>query len=684
MKAGKSGRPVGGADGAHEFVRVRGAREHNLKNVDVDIPRDTLVVFTGVSGSGKSSLAFGTLYAEVQRRYLESVAPYARRLFHQMGIPGVDEIDGIPPAVALQQQRGTPTTRSSLGSVTTLGNLLRMPYSRAGDYPPGQPIVYAGAPPGYTDTVCCATPGVTTILGAWPNAARRRFPRPDAPPPPPMIMPPEGLGLPIGSRATIPGWPGQAVPRHAESLTRRAGRKATLALGLAIVLAAAGCAPATRPAAISARENPDATEAQHDWARRARIIPRVDHHQHIMGPTAARRRPAPPPPVILPAPLDSLLRERGRLSGSADAGDLYTEDAQVVDRAEETFHWVQGREAAAAVVSGYPTGRELVPNAFFMDGAVAHVAGEVLNVQTRRPMATFSMGLRRDAQGRWRIATEMLTQIFEWPFERVITADALVANMNEAGIERAVVLSVAYWFGGPSQSYSEEEYARVRAENDWTAAQVARHPDRLVAFCGISPLRDYAVPELRRCGRELGMKGIKMHFRGAEVDILDNPQHVEKVRQVFQAANDAGMTIVVHSEARGEYGRAHAEAFLNRLLPAAPDVIVQIAHLWGGNQYRAEPLAVYAEAIAAGDPRTRNLYFDLAEAVPGALGSDQALREIAQRIRQIGLDRVLYGSDATTAGGARIAQRWAQLRHRLPLTDAELQDIADNVAPYLR
>jgi excinuclease ABC subunit A len=78
------------------FVRVRGAREHNLKNVNLDIPRDALVVFTGVSGSGKSSLAFGTLYAEAQRRYLESVSPYARRLFHQMSVPEVDEIDGLP------------------------------------------------------------------------------------------------------------------------------------------------------------------------------------------------------------------------------------------------------------------------------------------------------------------------------------------------------------------------------------------------------------------------------------------------------------------------------------------------------------------------------------------------------------------------------------------------------------
>ncbi len=127
------------------MVHVRGAREHNLKNVSLDIPRDALVAFTGVSGSGKSSLAFGTLYAEAQRRYLESVSPYARRLFHQMAVPDVDEIDGLPPAVALQQQRGSPTTRSSVGSVTTLSNLVRMLFSRAGDYPAGQPLLYAEA-----------------------------------------------------------------------------------------------------------------------------------------------------------------------------------------------------------------------------------------------------------------------------------------------------------------------------------------------------------------------------------------------------------------------------------------------------------------------------------------------------------------------------------------------------------
>ena len=143
MDALTTGLPRLAPSGHDGCVRVRGAREHNLKDISLQIPRNALVVFTGISGSGKSSLAFGTLYAEAQRRYLESVSPYARRLFHQMEVPEVDEIVGLPPAVALQQQRGSPTTRSSVGSVTTLSNLLRMLYSRAGDYPAKQPLLYA-------------------------------------------------------------------------------------------------------------------------------------------------------------------------------------------------------------------------------------------------------------------------------------------------------------------------------------------------------------------------------------------------------------------------------------------------------------------------------------------------------------------------------------------------------------
>ena len=150
---------------ADESIQVRGARVHNLKNVDVDLPRNALVVFTGISGSGKSSLAFGTLFAESQRRYLDSVSPYARRLIDQVGEPDVDSIEGLPPAVALQQQRGTPSVRSSVGSVTTISNGLRMLYSRAGEYPVGQDMLYADAfSPNTPEGACPTCSGIGRVF----------------------------------------------------------------------------------------------------------------------------------------------------------------------------------------------------------------------------------------------------------------------------------------------------------------------------------------------------------------------------------------------------------------------------------------------------------------------------------------------------------------------------------------
>ncbi|MER6098316.1 excinuclease ABC subunit UvrA [Streptomyces sp. NPDC001728] len=146
------------------YVRVRGAREHNLAGVDVDIPRDALVAFTGVSGSGKSSLAFGTIYAEAQRRYFESVAPYARRLIHQVGAPAVGEISGLPPAVSLEQRRSSPNARSSVGTVTTLSNSLRMLFSRAGRYPQGAPRLDSDAfSPNTTTGACPSCHGIGRI-----------------------------------------------------------------------------------------------------------------------------------------------------------------------------------------------------------------------------------------------------------------------------------------------------------------------------------------------------------------------------------------------------------------------------------------------------------------------------------------------------------------------------------------
>src|SRR6201746_1800898 len=116
----------------HHFIRVRGAREHNLKNVNGDVPRDQLVVFTGRSGSGKSSLAFDTIYAEGQRRYVESLSAYARQFLEMMGKPDVDQIDGLSPAISIEQKTTSKNPRSTVGTVTEIYDYMRLLWARVG------------------------------------------------------------------------------------------------------------------------------------------------------------------------------------------------------------------------------------------------------------------------------------------------------------------------------------------------------------------------------------------------------------------------------------------------------------------------------------------------------------------------------------------------------------------------
>ncbi|MCI4344559.1 MAG: excinuclease ABC subunit UvrA, partial [Thermoplasmata archaeon] len=115
-----------------DLIRIRGARQHNLKNLDLDLPRNRLIVITGVSGSGKSSLAFDTLYAEGQRRYIESLSSYARQFLGQMDKPDVDGIDGLSPAIAIEQRAGSRNPRSTVGTVTEIYDYLRLLYARIG------------------------------------------------------------------------------------------------------------------------------------------------------------------------------------------------------------------------------------------------------------------------------------------------------------------------------------------------------------------------------------------------------------------------------------------------------------------------------------------------------------------------------------------------------------------------
>jgi predicted TIM-barrel fold metal-dependent hydrolase len=276
------------------------------------------------------------------------------------------------------------------------------------------------------------------------------------------------------------------------------------------------------------------------------------------------------------------------------------------------------------------------------------------------------------------------------PGGEAFDATQLIALLDAAGIERALVLSLAYQWGNPNRPPVDDEYARVKAENDWTSEQVARFPDRLRAFCAVNPLKDYALEEIARCARDGPLRrGLKLHFGNSDVQLL-NPEHVARLRAVFAAANAHGMAIVIHMRSsvnqKRPYGAAHARALLDEVLPAAPDVAVQIAHLTGAGGYQDtqadEALQVFIAAIAKRDPRVAHLYFDVS-GVAGLGDWKPKAALIAQRIRELGLDRVLYGSDGGWGDNPTPQQAWASFRD-LPLTDTEFRTIAQNVAPYMK
>jgi predicted TIM-barrel fold metal-dependent hydrolase len=270
-----------------------------------------------------------------------------------------------------------------------------------------------------------------------------------------------------------------------------------------------------------------------------------------------------------------------------------------------------------------------------------------------------------------------------------ISARDLVALLDSAGIQRALVLSVAYTWGKASRAPVENEYEHVKAENDWTAQQVAQYPDRLRAFCSFNPLKPYALEELARCHRDRQLRyGLKLHFGNSDVD-LDNPNDVAQVRKVFKAANGYRMPIVVHLRTsidnQRKYGADQARVFLNELLAAAPNVQVQIGHLAGAGGYDAttdSALSVFTDAIAKHDSRMKNVWFDTTVVVRPNMSADE-LQRIAARIRQIGVKRVLYGSDAPANPLMYPKAGWAAFQ-RLPLTKAELNTIANNITPYMR
>ncbi len=407
-------------------------------------------------------------------------------------------------------------------------------------------------------------------------------------------------------------------------------------------------------------------------------VPLVDHHQHLLSPAAAALQNETFPPAVLPPGLTRLVRERAHAWNDKNAlAQLYTKDSLVFTGGSPG--WIEGRVRVAAYLSTrFASEYRLTPVSSRIRGSSGHIAGYF--TRGTKHIGYFSLWVEKGRDGKWRIAAE--TPTFPGPkVSEPETASQLVAHLDEAGIRRAVVLSDGYYFDSPKFGVADS-LTKVRAENDWTAQQVAQFPDRLVAFCSFNPLKDYALEELERCASSHRFTGLKLHFGMSEVD-LGNPDHVRKVRAVVEAANRLRMPIIAHVRADADYGRDQATVMLNRIISAAPNVPFQIAHLWGGERFSDAALAVYADAISAHDPRTANLYFDLAEVALAAGNSEETLRTIAARIRQIGLQRILYGSDGPVAESMSPQDAW-KMTLSLPLTGDEFRTIAGNVAPYLK
>jgi predicted TIM-barrel fold metal-dependent hydrolase len=416
------------------------------------------------------------------------------------------------------------------------------------------------------------------------------------------------------------------------------------------------------------------------------LTPIAEHHAHLMSAEASKMANVPPLPEIkVPEPFSDVLKQHEQgWNDKSKLASIFKEDIVMLNTSNtELPGWLQGRDKVAQVLSElFARPYHIMPVLYQMENNTGMIAGYLTRgeVKTIKYIGNIYLSLAKDNEGVWRIASE--APVFPGPtVSNAITADDLIKQLDDAGIQRAAVLSIAYWYGSPFMEKVENEYQHVKAENDWTINEVARYPERLVAFCGVNPLKDYALDEIDRCAQKQHVKGMKIHFGNSNVDLRDNAQ-AEKIRIFFQDANERKLAVVVHIWNGPEYeqnGKEYAEIFLNKILPAAPDIPIQIAHLAGGGRSTDSAIAVFADAISHNDPRTKNLYFDIATTVFGQ--SAEGLQQDAKRIRQIGLNRILYGTDMSpTQPPAR--ESWGMYRALMPLTDDEFKTIAGNIAPY--
>jgi len=445
------------------------------------------------------------------------------------------------------------------------------------------------------------------------------------------------------------------------------------ALAGAIAVAFTACTPNVSPA-----PNP---------AQAASIVPYAEYHAHLLSPATAPMVHEPVlPEVAVPADLASVLHalEHGWNDTTVIAGLLGDDVALYNSGNQDLPTWVLGRlPGARYLAQRFARAYRITPVSYRVDGRAAQVAGYLSRGEgaAARHFGHVLISLNKNSSDAWKI--NAMSPIFPGPpVSDPVTAEKVVAQLDDAGMKRGVVLSVAYWYGSPNAASTQDEYAKVRAENDWVASEVSRYPTRLVAFCSFNPLKEYALAELERCAKNPAFRGIKLHFGNSGVE-LTHADDAEKVARVFRAANQHHLALIVHMWTSPEYetaGGNDARVFLNKLLPEAPDVTVQIAHMAGGGRATDSAVVVFADAIAAHDPRTKNLYFDVATLTAGE--TPQGLQRDAMRMRQIGLNRILFGSDLSPPNPSP-RESWEMFRLRVPLTDDEFRVIAGNVAPYL-
>ena len=282
--------------------------------------------------------------------------------------------------------------------------------------------------------------------------------------------------------------------------------------------------------------------------------------------------------------------------------------------------------------------------------------------------------------------------------EKVLTASALIAQLDAAGVRRSVAVSDAYRLGSPFV-HVPHEAAAVDAENDWTLHQAQMYPDRLVGTCSVNPIRPYALAAIEHCAN-IGLRGgLKLHLANARFR-FDQPTQVQQLRDVFSAADRLGMPILIHLRS-GEtwHGRQNVQVFMEKILTAASHVPVQVAHLggWGGyDRATDDTLSTFAKVCGEQPDRCRHLYFDIAAVVlpptfaKASPGSDERLlwdkqrdfaegpERLARNLREIGLSRILFGTDWPNNTASDYIRT---LRRNLRLSPSELDQVLGNVSP---